>query len=625
MAKVRILPQILAHQIAAGEIVERPASVVKELVENSLDADSSRIHVLVEEGGKQRIRVTDDGFGMSAEDARLAFEHHATSKIEKFEDLSRIRTLGFRGEALPSIASVSLTTLKTVDRNVLREQGPLGCEIEYRGGRLVSEKEISWPEGTEITIENLFYNVPARRKFLKTPATELSHISRTMTGYALANPHVEFQLDHGRKNIIDAPSVSSPRDRVFQLFGESLVENLVALDLTWEGIRISGFTSLPHEQRNNAGSLYLFVNGRLVRDRVLTHSIRQSYRDLIPAVAYPVTILFVELDPGRIDVNVHPTKVEIRFQESQKVHSAIGRAIERALLLNSTNLGMVARETTLSSFPAAEAGDFSLSPPFPGRSPLPFRTPSHPQSGYDPSSGDSRDPSAVSPPDPSLAAAELPTPDTGDFHSRDSIPETAHLSPIPVILGQFVESFIVAASRDAVMIIDQHVAHERILYDRALKAMRGGRSVEVQRLLLPCTVELTPQQLSIAGRVIDILNANGFDVDWFGPSSVIIRGIPSLAGKIDPTGVLEDLVGDITLLDETAVDPDKTLRRLQERIAVSLSCRAAVKINTPLTREKMQWMLDELFRCANPYTCPHGRPIILKMDIEQVLSGFHRI
>ncbi|UCF35915.1 MAG: DNA mismatch repair endonuclease MutL, partial [Acidobacteriota bacterium] len=274
MAKVRVLPQVLAHQIAAGEVIERPASVVKELVENALDAEATQIHVYVEEGGKRILRVTDDGHGMSAEDAKLAFVHHATSKIVDFDDLMDIRTLGFRGEALPSIASVARVTLRTVDSEGPTDGSPLGTEIAYAAGELRESREITWPRGTEVTVEDLFYNVPARRKFLKTVATELSHISRLVMCYALAFPGVEFRLTHQNKSLIEAPSVENPGDRIFQLMGDSLTQNLVPMEYSVEGVAVSGFTSLPHEQRNGANGLYLFVNRRMVRDRVLTHAIR---------------------------------------------------------------------------------------------------------------------------------------------------------------------------------------------------------------------------------------------------------------------------------------------------------------------------------------------------------------
>ncbi len=635
MAKVRILPKVLVHQIAAGEIVERPASVAKELVENSLDANSTRIAVSVEDGGKSRIQVSDDGIGMSSEDARLAFEHHATSKIASFDDLREITTLGFRGEALPSIASISRIRLKTIDQEALESGLSLGIELEYEGGTLQDTREIAWPRGTEVTVDDLFFNVPVRRKFLKTTSTELSHVSRLITCYALAYPEVEFKLDHADKKIVDVSSVRSPQERVFQLLGEKVAESMVPLEFEREGVRIKGFTSLPHEQRNSSHSLYLYVNGRMVRDKVLTHAIRFAYRDLIPSSSFPVVLLFVELDPAMIDVNVHPTKVEIRFRQSQIVHSAILNSIEKALLVNRSTLSDLAR-----NIPVAEPVPASHRPGGIGRGIEPyfrrrhgdtfsFRSSSSPPAfptGYGNSSIQGSADVAGSEILPQESGGPVGTP-FGGAHA-DDIPETAHLGSTPVVLGQFVESFVVAVDREGVMVVDQHVAHERILYDQAHRSFESGKVVPSQRLLLPATIELTPEQMAIAHLIFDHLNANGFEVEPFGTQTLLVRGVPALAKNVDPKGIIEDLLDELTTLDELRSGSklsDRSLRRVQEQIAISLACRAAIKINTPLSPEKMRWLLDTLLQSENPYTCPHGRPIILRLDIEEILRGFKRI
>jgi len=634
VAKVRILPKVLVHQIAAGEIVERPASVAKELLENALDASSTRIFVSVEDGGKSRIQVSDDGIGMSSEDARLAFEHHATSKIASFDDLQEITTLGFRGEALPSIASVSRIRLKTIDQEALESGSPLGIELEYEGGTLRDSREIAWPRGTEVTVDDLFFNVPVRRKFLKTKSTELSHVSRLVTCYALAHPEVEFKLDHADKKIVDVPRVRCPQERVFQLLGEKVSESMVPLEFEREGIQIRGFTSLPHEQRNNSHSLYLYVNGRMVRDKVLTHAIRFAYRDLIPSSSFPVVLLFVELDPALIDVNVHPTKVEIRFRQSQTVHSAILNSIEKALLVNRSSLSDLARNIPAGPAPASNRpGAFSrgIEPYFRRQhgDTFSFRSSSShhdfPTRSGDPSFQGSAE----------TAGAESHSRNSGGpvgtsfggAHS-DDIPETTHLGATPVVLGQFVESFVVAVDREGVMVVDQHVAHERILYDQALRSFESGKAVPSQRLLLPATLELAPEQMAIADLIFDHLNANGFEVEPFGSQTFLVRGVPALARNVDPRGIIEDLLDELTTLDELRSESklsDRSLRRVQEKIAISLACRAAIKINTPLSPEKMRWLLDTLLQSENPYTCPHGRPIILRLDIEEILRGFKRI
>ncbi len=640
MAKVRVLPEILAHKIAAGEIVERPASVVKELVENALDAQSRRVVVEADEGGKRRIVVRDDGVGMSPEDARLAFQHHATSKIETFEDLSRITSLGFRGEALPSIASVSRLRLRTVERRTALSGPPLGTEIEFEGGKLTVERETPWPEGTEFTVEDLFFNVPARRKFLKTTSTEIGHISRQMTHYALAYPEVEFQLSHGGRPILESPAVTSLEDRIYQILGESYLENLAPVQYERDGIRVTGFTSLPHEQRNSARDQYLFVNRRIVRDKVVTHALRFAYQDLMPANCHPVSLLFVDLDPQEVDVNVHPSKIEIRFHRSDRVHSAIFHAVEEALIRRRTSLASLARDVPASqmrpAFAKASAGGGAWAEhpvgvaraveKFFQRNPdssLGF--PEFRQSGPGEASWTGQGGAGVPSPSfpPTFAGRALDWGSREDPH-RGDIPETAYLSPIPVVLGQFVESFLVAVDREGVMLIDQHVAHERILYDQALHHMLSGGGA-TQRLLVPQTIELDPQQKAVMEEILDQLNANGFEVDWFGDRTIVVKGVPQLAAK---TGQTSQLIEDILQGHEWGrLDPSDGagVRRLREKIAIGMSCRAAIKINTPLSREKMQWLIDELFRCENPYTCPHGRPIILRMNIEDVLRGFKRI
>jgi len=625
VAKVQVLPQVLSHQIAAGEVIERPASVVKELVENSLDAGASRIEVSVHKGGRRLIQVSDDGCGMSETDAQLAFEHHATSKISSFEDLQQIRSLGFRGEALPSIASVSKTCLKTAD-----QASATGTEVRYEGGELQSVREITWVRGTELVVEDLFFNVPARQKFLKTVSTELSHISRQVTSYALAYPEVEFRLTHGGRELVSVTAVEEQGERVYQLFGSALFENLVSLDYQKDGVRISGFCSLPHEQRSNGNFLHLFVNRRMVRDRVLTHAIRLAYRDLIPSNAFPVLILFVAVDPTLIDVNVHPTKSEIRFHNSNSVHGAIVRAIEQALLLHRTNLSSLARNIPVSrigntrrsiehwfqrnpdsslGFPSFRnreshyggmGSDHSRSAEFQGRgSPLSDRAQDKTQSLEQMSD---------------LASARA---------HADEIPETSYLSPVPVVLGQFVESFIVAADREGVMLVDQHVAHERILYDLAVRSLESDDGVAIQRLLLPTTIDLTPQQNVLVEEILEHLNANGFEVEWFGQQTIVVKGVPALARESNIQLLMEGLLEELQTVD--LVKAEGKAKRLREKIAISISCRSAIKINTPLVPEKMQWLLDELFRCENPYTCPHGRPIILRLNIEEILRGFKRI
>jgi DNA mismatch repair protein MutL len=617
MGRVRVLPPVLAHKIAAGEIVERPASVVKELLENALDADSTRILIEAENGGIAKICVRDDGIGMSREDARTAFEHHATSKIQNFEDLARITTLGFRGEALPSIASVSRLKLRTAERGQPGDGPPVGTEIVFEGGSLCSVEEVAWPAGTEVLIQDLFYNVPARRKFLKSVSTELSHVTRQVMSYALAYPDAEFQFTHQGRTLLSASRASGRRERVFQIFGEEFLANLVELSFERNGVRVSGFASLPHEQRSNAGSQFLYVNGRMVRDRVLNHAIRFAYQDLMPSSAFPVALLFVEIDPSEIDVNVHPCKTEIRFRDTGRIHSAISQAIERAILQGKGDLASLSRNLPGEQLQAAA---FGLGPgshcvpmsALPGgfrlRNPL---QPNLPGSGG---------PSALID-----SVFTHPVAPGRDPHGDNAIPETAHLSPNPNVLGQFVESFMVVVERDSVLLVDQHVAHERILFDQALKSMESQEGIPVQRLLVPLTLHLDPHQLGVFDRLHSELNHNGFEVDWFGQQTIVVKGIPAVAGTCDVERLLEEVLNSFDTRELTGDQPTGGVRRLREKLAISIACRAAIKINTPLAREKMHWLLDRLMKCENPYTCPHGRPILLRLSIEDILRGFKRI
>ena len=616
MARVRLLPDILAHKIAAGEVVERPASVVKELLENSLDSEARRIVVEAEEGGKRLIVVRDDGMGMSSEDARLAFQHHATSKIQSFEDLSHLQTLGFRGEALPSIASVSRLRLRTVERG---SSTLLGSELESEGGELKEVKEIAWPTGTEVRVEDLFFNVPVRREFLKRTSTELGHLSRQVMNCAIAYPHVAFDFQHNGRSVVEATAVESLEDRIHQVFGKSFLENLVQVDYKKNGIALSGFVSLPHEQRTSSRSQFLYVNRRMVRDRMLTHAIRLAYQDLIPSNSYPAVILFLEVDPGQVDVNVHPCKTEIRFRHSNSVHQAIRHGIEEALLGERKSLSHLARDLPGSDL-QAQSRTYSghgmannAATVFQRHSlqgnPLPTLGNSHPKlNGF-------------------VHENALPSyspSGSQDIHGED-IPETDYLDPVPVVLGQFVESFVVSVDREGVLLVDQHVAHERILYDQALRQMESPRPCATQRLLIPLTQELNFHQRAICEQILDLLNANGFEVEWFGEQTLVIKGVPSFARECDAQLLIEGILDDFTSQNWEEVDENNRMKRMRQKIAISLSCRAAIKINTPLSQEKMQWLLDELFRCDNPFTCPHGRPIVLRMGIEEVLRGFKRI
>jgi DNA mismatch repair protein MutL len=616
MNKIRVLPEILANKIAAGEIVERPASVVKELLENSIDAQCRVIHVSVLSGGKRSIQVRDDGEGMSQDDAILAFEHHATSKLQSADDLGAIATLGFRGEALPSIASVSRLTLKTRQRD---SDSISGTEVEIQGGVMRSVKPAPWDKGTEVTVRDLFFNIPARRKFLRSHDTELGHIARLVTHYALAHPEIRFTLESEGRALIDAVAVTEFRERIYQIFGEEFLNNLVELAGQAGSAKIRGFSSRPQEQRTNAYSQFFYVNRRMVRDKVITSAIRQAYRNCMPASAYPVVILFLELPFDEVDVNAHPAKTEIRFRDSSTVHNLVLETIEHALVRSATIPDFTHRGATVFN-PATQA---EFNPvPLPGM----------------PANGNTFDftPPAASP-NPFQRALNYPfreVPSGIAMHREDHaslriMPDMLLGSTVESgqpfqsgaarILGQLQESYIIACDSQGLLIIDQHVAHERILYEKLAAAAQNSR-IETQGLLVPLSLELPPHQLALLDRMMPELKRNGFAVEHFGGNTVLIRSVPAMAGDADLQRLLTEILEGLER-EERTLD----VERIRDRICVSTACRAAVKVNMPLTPEKMQWLLDQLSLTRIPTNCPHGRPVILRFTMYEIERNFGRI
>jgi DNA mismatch repair protein MutL len=609
MSRIRVLPEILANKIAAGEIVERPASVVKELTENSIDAGARALRVELEAGGKKRILVRDDGEGMVQDDALLAFEHHATSKLRGIEDLSAIATLGFRGEALPSIASISRLTLRT--RHVTEPPSSAGCEVTIEGGTIRAVKAIPWTTGTEVTVRDLFFNVPARRKFLRSHEAELGHATRLVTQYALAHPEMRFALRSEGRTLMDLLPVPALRDRVCQIFGESLLENLVELTGQAGEVTVRGFASRPHEQRSNPYSQFFYVNRRMVRDKVIMSAIRQAYRHVLPGSAYPVVFIFVELPFDQVDVNTHPSKIEIRFRQQSQVHDLIRESVIQAV---SQGRIIPPYQHTFAPSQAAEAPSDTVAAPRIGTEG--DRAPGDPfqQAFHYP-----------------FRSGALPPDATGPDHHRLKLradlllgaPSEEPRAALPAeevrILGQLHESYIIAGDRQGLLIIDQHVAHERILYEKYSAAIKAGQ-VESQLLLVPRTLELAPHQCAVLGPLLPELGRSGFSVEWFGGRSILIRAVPALAKDDDCEQLLKEILEGLELEDRS-VD----LERLRDRIAVGAACRAAIKVHTPLSAEKMRWLLDELGRTQIPTNCPHGRPIVLRFSLYEIERNFGRI
>ena len=592
MGRIQQLPAGLANQIAAGEVVERPASVVKELVENAIDAGAGRITVSVEAGGKQRIQVVDDGTGMDPDDARLAIERHATSKIRRADDLAHIATLGFRSEALPSIASVCRFTLRTRARG-----SGVGTEVVVEGGALGAVRDVGAPEGTSIEVTDLFYNLPARRKFLKSDSAESAQISRIVTQLALCYPEIGFTLTSAGRKVLQCPPVPGVKDRLYQIYGErgDLVEVRREGDVT-----VTGFVAALAEQGPTRGPQNVFVNRRVVKDKTIAHAIIDAYSVASIKERSPEVHLFIEMPLDAVDVNVHPTKAEVRFRDQSYIHELI-----RHTLGNALGRGP-APELRLEAQPVASG--------MPSTLPLPHAYPSTFPSRWTVGAG------APSHPAPSDAASHL-APSDAPSHPRTFAPSHDASSPIRPLtaLGQFRNTFIIAIDDEGIAIIDQHVAHERVLFERMTQRLTQG-ALESQRLLVPMLVALSAASRQALLAHAGDLARLGFDVEDFGGDALRVTAIPALLGAEDCDAALRALADDLDGLDRGA-GVDAAI----QRIAATMACHAAVKANDALTPEKMAHILDELRQTAYSTICPHGRPVMLRLTRREVEKNFQRI
>ena len=571
MTKIRLMPDALANQIAAGEVVERPASVVKELVENSLDAGAQSVFVLIEKSGKDRIRVVDDGIGMSPEDARLALERHATSKLFSTEDLVNISTLGFRGEALPSIASVSHFTLQTREAS-----SNAGYELSIEGGKLVREGELGLPPGTVVDVRRLFENVPARRKFLRADVTESTHTAQRMSNLAVCYPDVHFRLEHAKRTLLDVPSVSSKRERLYQI-EKSWIESAVTLDDHVGSLALQAWLSPPAESRGASSRLHVYVNGRPVKDRILTHAVVDAYRQVSSKSGTPLVYLFLELPPDKLDVNVHPSKSEVRFVDQQLVHQAVFSSVRNALSTDGR-----APEVFVSSSTSTSPVSSAVREPLPAMSGTAMAE--------------------------ALFAERAP-------ETTPTFSEFADTPPAPI--GQFRESYILAADDEDVWLVDQHAAHERILYEELVGRSEGG---EQQLLLTPLPLELTPSERVTMEEALDQLLAFGYDIEPFGGDSFVVRGVPASLAGLDTLRLVRAALGEAERDCRSS-----SVIEAQSRIGARLACHAAIKVNFPLAMEKMQYLVRELWRASQPTVCPHGRPTTLRIGLEQIERNFGRI
>ncbi|MGD0858780.1 MAG: DNA mismatch repair endonuclease MutL [Terracidiphilus sp.] len=693
MGRIRILPDQVANQIAAGEVVDRPASVVKELLENALDAGAGRIRVEVEAGGRRLIRVADDGQGMNRDDALLAFERHATSKLRTVDDLLSIATLGFRGEALPSIASVARVTLETATGSSTG-QAEAGTRVEIAGGKILHVDDAALPRGTTVAVADLFFNTPARRKFLRAESTELAHVTALVTHYALAHPEKHFELVSATHTIVNAPPVGRTAERIYQIFGKETLAQLLPVAAEtplahaglpdpppWKrdldqpardpgALRLSGFYSKPELQKLNRNSIYIFVNKRLIRDRLLMHAITEAYRNVIPPTSFPVVLLFLEMPPEEVDVNVHPAKTEVRFRQQSLVHDFVRDSLRTALIQARPAAGFLAAHTAPTASPSlmppaasplpgapdsapptpppdsepgaalaarADAEPFQLTPrlptPVPGK--LPFDARSLNPGGWGEQDRQAWGEAAAALFQPAnLPGPEGCSPGSGSANDPGAAAATAlveaeqaaanlnHLGSLRP-LAQLRESFILAAGDDGLWIIDQHVAHERILFEKILRD-RQVEQVQRQRLLMPLLVELNPWQMVFFARIAEELDRNGFEVEPFGPHTLAVKAAPvGLDGA-----ALERMLGEV--IEQSAADSgepkrNEDLMALRTRIAASIACHSAIKVNTALDPARMEWLLLELAKTSHPTSCPHGRPIALVYSWKEIQRAFHRV
>ncbi|HVZ24293.1 MAG TPA: DNA mismatch repair endonuclease MutL [Vicinamibacterales bacterium] len=612
MGKIHRLPSDLANQIAAGEVVERPASVIKELVENAIDAGARRLVITAEFGGKKLIRVEDDGEGMDPDDARLAIERHATSKIRRADDLARIATLGFRGEALPSIASVSHFVLRTRARGA-----GSGTEIRVNGGAVSSVAEAGMPEGTSIEVGDLFYNLPARRKFLKSDAAEAAQISRIVTQLALCYPEVGFTLTSSGRKVIQCPPVGTLRDRLYQLYGER--PDLIEVRRDSGDVKVLGYVAALADQSAGAapagptrGPQNVFVNRRVVKDRTIAHAIIDAYSVASIKERSPEVHLFIEMPHDAVDVNVHPTKAEVRFRDQSYMHQIVRRTLGDALGRGP------APELTLT--PPAAVRDIATTLPLPASyaSTYPNRWTN---AGASPNAlgasqnfvGASQTPFGAPTGEPGIAPTDVNA--VAPTNEEGAAPTIRPLIP----LGQFRDTFIIAIDDEGIAIIDQHVAHERVLFERITERLMSGR-LESQRLLVPLVLELSSSaRAALASHAAD-LERLGFELEAFGGSTLRVSAIPALLGRDESEAALRAMSDDLEGFDRGAGVEDAV-----KRIAATMACHAAVKANYPLTHDKMVHILEELRRTAYSSICPHGRPVMLRLTRREVEKNFQRI
>ena len=610
--KIAVLRDDLVNKIAAGEVVERPASVVKELVENSIDADARNILVEIRSGGVKSIRVLDDGIGMSAQDAELALSRHATSKIKSVDDLYRIETLGFRGEALPSIASVSFLELVTRTKRDLA-----GTHIKVEGGEIKEKKEIGAPEGTSITIRELFYNTPARRKFLKSKITETKHVIDLVTAYALAYPELSFRLKSDERELFNLKKREYLFQRIEDLWGKDFLSSLVQIKEEAQDPQITGFVGKPGISKSSRAEIHLYVNKRPVVSRFLNHAIRTGYGELLPQGKFPVAFVFVQIDPQKIDVNVHPTKREVKFSQEHQIYSFMNLTVKKALatlqaaptLIPADNLAKTSGKESIPE-PDAKSQPKTLpkteAPPA-QREMEPFR---RPEKGF-------------------THKQERILSEIYSEHSlkKDDAVDEKAVKPPEILEGkknfwQVFDSYIITQDKDELMIIDQHAAHERVLYEEAYANLIKGRATS-QQLLFPAVVELSPSEFFALENNLDLFSKLGFEIKPFGGKSVVINAVPSLLKNKSETVFLKEILSDLEEKLKIQIESADPLYRVKS-IAQSFACKAAIKAGERLGQDDMSSLYRSLFATQSPFSCPHGRPTLIRFPLKELDKRFKK-
>lgn len=591
VGKIQVLPSDVIGRIAAGEVVERPAAVVKELLENSLDAGSAAITVEIKDGGLGLIRVSDDGEGMSRRDASLAFERHATSKLRSDEQLGAVRTMGFRGEALPSIAAVSKVRLTTVARH-----DEVGTQLWLTGGTITRVEDAAAIPGTTIDVSELFFNTPARRKFLKSTTTEFSHISHVVQQAALAWPQVHMRLVHNGYEVFALPAVSSPRDRVLQVYRAAFGERALAVDVERDGLSLKGFIVDPVRARSGRTPQELFVNRRPIKNSTVQHAVIDGYSSFLAKGHAPLFVLFLDVEPHRVDVNVHPTKREVRFADTEQIHQLVRSAVRQTL-------GRAQVETSMAGVVHAEmTGVIPSSRVFPEREHIP-------------SAGVSADPMArseasVTPPD----SVESQTSFVGEGATTYASPASRDI----LALGQLHRTYLIAQVGDELQVVDQHTAHERVLFERLWRAWQGN-TVTSQPLLLPEPLELPVQQAVILQRHLPELERLGLLIEPFGPSSFLIRSLPIMLGHPDLAALVQDLMEDLEQWDSIS-----SLETKVKPILASLACHSAVRAGRAMALPEITQLVQDWVAEGLIMTCPHGRRVAFRLSGDELARLFDR-